>query len=425
MPRLLTLQSFSTITSFTVQGQSYSITPDATSVNEGSSVLFNIVTSGVPTNTTLYYTISGTVSATDFTNDSLSGSFVISQNNGNFTLSLKSDVSLGEGSETFTVSVRTNSIAGDVVVTSTTITVNDTSTTGQATYVNATTSVGPTAADYPIKTFSWTAPAGVTSVSVICIGGGGGGAYSTTGATSHGGGGAGLAYRNNISVTPGQSYTVVVGARGSARAAVSSSSLAVGDLIADSGGNSHFITTSTVIAYGGRSGREGRTGGSGGGTGATFYSGGTGGLGQATRQSGGGGGTAGYSGNGGNGGNYTGTGSLPVSNSGGAAGGSGGTYSGSNSSNGAGGGGVHPWGKGLTATSASQGGSANGSPTFNGTTGLYGNAGYYGGGGAGVANGSGTRTTYSYIEGSGGAGVVRIIWPGDLRQFPSTRTADE
>jgi hypothetical protein len=24
-----------------------------------------------------------------------------------------------------------------------------------------------------------------------------------------------------------------------------------------------------------------------------------------------------------------------------------------------------------------------------------------------------------------GAGLVRIIWPGDVRQFPSTRTADE
>jgi hypothetical protein len=26
--------------------------------------------------------------------------------------------------------------------------------------------------------------------------------------------------------------------------------------------------------------------------------------------------------------------------------------------------------------------------------------------------------------GGGGVGAVRIIWPGDLRQFPSTNTAD-
>ena len=38
--------------------------------------------------------------------------------------------------------------------------------------------------------------------------------------------------------------------------------------------------------------------------------------------------------------------------------------------------------------------------------------GKYGGGSSG----------YGYRNGPGGA---RIIWPGDVRQFPSTRTADE
>ena len=60
-------------------------------------------------------------------------------------------------------------------------------------------------------TFSWTAPAGVTSVCVVCIGGGGGGGTS---ASYQAGGGGGTAYKNNIPVTPGQSYTVVVGAGG-------------------------------------------------------------------------------------------------------------------------------------------------------------------------------------------------------------------
>jgi hypothetical protein len=41
--------------------------------------------------------------------------------------------------------------------------------------------------------------------------------------------------------------------------------------------------------------------------------------------------------------------------------------------------------------------------------------GLFGGGGA-VNSGAG---------GAGGSGAVRIIWPGDLRQFPSTRTTDE
>jgi hypothetical protein len=34
--------------------------------------------------------------------------------------------------------------------------------------------------------------------------------------------------------------------------------------------------------------------------------------------------------------------------------------------------------------------------------------------------GAGARS----ISGVGGSGAVRIIWPGDTRQFPSTNTGD-
>jgi hypothetical protein len=57
-------------------------------------------------------------------------------------------------------------------------------------------------------TYSWVAPLGVTSVSVVTVGGGGGGGGSPS--YYKGGGGGGLGYKNNISVTPGASYTVVV-----------------------------------------------------------------------------------------------------------------------------------------------------------------------------------------------------------------------
>ena len=50
--------------------------------------------------------------------------------------------------------------------------------------------------------FSWVAPDGVTSVSVVAVGGGAGGSYNTSG------GGGALAYVNNISVNPGCSYAV-------------------------------------------------------------------------------------------------------------------------------------------------------------------------------------------------------------------------
>ena len=54
-----------------------------------------------------------------------------------------------------------------------------------------------------VGTFTWTAPAGCTKISVAGIGGGS--------SASMGGGGGGLGYKNNISVSPGTSYTVVVG----------------------------------------------------------------------------------------------------------------------------------------------------------------------------------------------------------------------
>ena len=58
--------------------------------------------------------------------------------------------------------------------------------------------------------FDWVCPAGVTSVCAVCIGGGGGSTRDEMG----GSGGGGLGYKNNISVTPGNTYKVQVGSGG-------------------------------------------------------------------------------------------------------------------------------------------------------------------------------------------------------------------
>jgi hypothetical protein len=58
-------------------------------------------------------------------------------------------------------------------------------------------------------TYTWTVPNGVSSISVAGIGGGGGGSQKTSGGT--GGGGGQLKYVNNVIVTPGQVYQIVVG----------------------------------------------------------------------------------------------------------------------------------------------------------------------------------------------------------------------
>ena len=68
--------------------------------------------------------------------------------------------------------------------------------------------------------YSWTVPAGVTSIKVLAIGGGGGGGGGTarvnnTGPYSGGGGGAGGNLRwTTLSVTPGTNYIVSVGGGG-------------------------------------------------------------------------------------------------------------------------------------------------------------------------------------------------------------------
>ena len=253
-----------------------------------------------------------------------------------------------------------------------------------------------------IGTYTWVAPAGVTSVSLLAVGRGGNGGNAcaipicccqTLYISGPGGNGGSLAYRNNLTVTPGGSY-------------------AVG--LQSSSGKSYFVSTSYFYAE--------NAGGSGGGSvgSVTAYSGGSGNPGGDDLRGvtgGGGGGAAGYSGNGGG----TGSGG-PGSNgaaaaacSGGGGGGSGGGNFGSGFAPGGGGGGVGIYGKGATGgvavrvgTIGATGGNA-GSSGGNGSGGGPGGA--YGGGGGGAATGGGP---------SGGCGAVRIVWPGNTRTFPST-----
>lgn len=239
-------------------------------------------------------------------------------------------------------------------------------------------------------TYTWVAPAGVTSISAVAVGGGGTYGYtSTPGCRFSGGGGGALAYRNNITVVPGNSYTVLVGAS------------APYNPPGGSGGNSTF--NSTTLGAGGGVGGSGLTGGAGGsvlnGTGGAGGSGGSTTIG-AIRYPGGGG-AGGYSGAGGAGGcgNLTSAGACGSAGSGGGGGGGAGyTYGGS-------GGGVGILGQGSNGS-----GGTSGSPF--GTAGSGGSGRLYGGG-------------YGpCCSGSAGVGAVRIIWPGTSRSFPSTCTGN-
>src|SRR6185437_15456965 len=137
--------------------------------------------------------------------------------------------------------------------------------------------------------FTWHAPAGVTSVTAQCWGAGGGGAEASTGTTGSGGGGGGGEFaQDTVGVTPTSGYTVTVGAAG---AAGSGSEGTGNGANGGNGGNSSFVgdASATVLAHGGSGGQfnpkptgtgPGGAGGSGSGN-TIHFPGGPGGSGSS------------------------------------------------------------------------------------------------------------------------------------------------
>jgi hypothetical protein len=80
-----------------------------------------------------------------------------------------------------------------------------------------------------------------------------------------------------------------------------------------------------------------------------------------------------------------------------------------------------------STSSGGSGGVTGGGGGSGGNTGVFGAVGVqYGGGAPGSysrRDNAGVQTLFNGF--SGGNGAVRIIWPGNVRLFPSTRTADE
>lgn len=321
--------------------------------------------------------------------------------------------------------------------------------------------------------YTFTVPAGVTSVSICTIGGGGASGYSAYFNLGFGGGGGALAYVNAITVTPGTQLTVVVGAGGYTAGGNTND----GFYAAKNGGDSYVNYNGNMIcgAGGGKqcaynppnASLEGEggvvlvgTGGNGGKGGwgsyypnQSYYNGG-----------GGGGGAGGYSGNGGAGGSSRGTYNVIAGANGSGGGGGGGaggdfvTYgcgNGTLKAPGGGGGGVGILGIGSNgiggASAGTQGsGGSRLSDPITGPQGGYpypadvitppniGNAeaGHYGGGGGSISNDSviscfpveicdewGENCYYDYqyfplSVSSGGRGAVRIMWGGG-RSYPN------
>lgn len=233
---------------------------------------------------------------------------------------------------------------------------------------------------------NWTVPAGVSSIHAVCIGGGGGGGNGTPS-----GSGGGLGWMNGISVVPGQTITVRVGAGSTYMNAATST-------------NESFVMRGATTFLRAQAG--GTAGAVGGnfvlGTGFTYSNGGGGRGGSVTYSSPNGGtyqmggcGAGGYAGDGGYGSYPSSTGSLMPGTAGTGGGGGGGGLQ-------RGGGGTSVYGLGASGALGGFGGSFGGNSTSSGS-------GQYGGGGSAFDGGTGT--------GHGAQGAVRIVW-GAGRSFP-------
>lgn len=133
---------------------------------------------------------------------------------------------------------------------------------------------------------TFTVPAGVTSITVEAWGGGGKGGSRTAGSNGYGGGGGGAYARKLVTVIPGNTYTVNVGAGATTTAP---------------GGDSYFDTVTNIMAKGGSSVPDNTSTGAAGGLGLVVggsvgdiaFAGGAGANGVAGSRGGGGGAAAG------------------------------------------------------------------------------------------------------------------------------------
>lgn len=401
-----TLATSSTITVNDTSLYNYTVTPAASSVNEGASLTVNVTT--VPADGTFYWTINH-ITTVDADFSAVNGTVVTSSGAGSFTVTAADDM-VTEGAQTFTISMREGSITGTVLATSTTVTVNDTSLTPAVTLSPA---VGGVSTFNPntqppgsrinfggTSCGTWTITPNQNFTCTFKVWGAGGGGTNhspPSGIVSYGGGGGYTEVYMNLAKNT--VYHFIVGCGGGASVGPGSDDKGAGG----GGASAIRIVSGSIpiaVAGGGGGGGFSNTGGAQGGAGGG-YSAEPGGLGGTQSGQGpqlaapyypaGGGetnidGTPGPVGVGGR--NYNGAGS-PGSGTTGGAGypGNGGGAAGGSSGYGSGGSG------GLYTTNAGGGGGGGGYRGGGGGGGDVGGDG--GGGGSGYYDGNRTYSGYS------------------------------
>jgi len=219
------------------------------------------------------------------------------------------------------VNTTTGAITGTPTESGTyTATVSATNGSGRTGYATLTIQVGANLSNLS-STFgastTWVCPANVTAVQVECwgAGGAGGSAYKPVSGNAFGGGGAGGSYakKNSVSVVPGTSYTISIGAGGVSAISPSLTTVSGGDSWFGSGSVASCLAKGgaggqTVISSGSSIVGNGGVGSTAGSVGDLFFAGGNGlvGQGSPTNTGGGGGGSAGISSVGGSATSYVG-----------------------------------------------------------------------------------------------------------------------
>lgn len=125
--KIFTVKGLGGVLLQTQSAPSYTLSQSSTLVNEGDTVTFTVSTTAIQDGTVIYYTTNGSVEAADFTDNTLTGSLTVNNDSATLTKTLSSDFTVGEGSETFSIDIRTDSVTGTVVASSNNITVTDSS----------------------------------------------------------------------------------------------------------------------------------------------------------------------------------------------------------------------------------------------------------------------------------------------------------
>lgn len=101
-------------------------------LTEGTQITVTTTTSGIEDGTTLYYTIRGTlgtITAADFSDNSLTGTITINNDSGSFTKTVASDGVIEEG-EAFVIDIRADSHSGSLLETTDSVYIQGSQSTG-------------------------------------------------------------------------------------------------------------------------------------------------------------------------------------------------------------------------------------------------------------------------------------------------------